>query len=191
VKTPPTYFRVLKRTRRKPEGGDIFVYQLDPFPDRYFFGRVIATDTTLGMFSQVVLIYLYCTTSIKKTDTPPLGVDDLMMPPIGTNGCAWTTGYFEVVRSGPNATVDVLPQHCFRDSRGWFYDEYSRRLPGPVEPVGIYGLAGIGSIDRYISQALGLPLKTIIPTAKDRQLAADAKRSRGKGSRGKESGLAT
>jgi hypothetical protein len=162
MKTPPTNLKVLKKTRRKPEAGDIFVFQLEPIPERYFFGRVIATDTTIGNITEigVVLIYLYRVTSSNKEDIPPLDPSDLLVPPIGTNRQAWLRGFFELVKSGVNKKEDLLPKHCFRDHRGWFLDEYGNRLPGPIEPVSINGLSGIGSIDNKISMALGLALKT-------------------------------
>lgn len=160
MKTSHTNLRVLKKTKRKPEAGDIFVFQLEPLPDKYFFGRVVATDTTIGNIKEigVVLIYLYRNFSIDKTNIPSLKTSDLLVPPIGTNTLAWTRGYFETVTSGVNSKEDVLQQHCFLDPlRGWYFDEYSNRLPGPIEPVGIDGLSGISSIDIKISKALGLP----------------------------------
>ena len=161
MKTPPTNLRVLKKNQRKPETGDVFVFQLEQIPDRYFYGRVVATDTKLGGLQEggVVLIYLYKVTSPEKTNIPPLNLSELLVPPIGTNTLPWTRGFFEVVKSGKITSKDVLPQHCFRDFRGWYFDEYGNRLPGPIEPVGEYGIAGIGAIDIDISKALGLPPK--------------------------------
>ncbi|MEF9387935.1 Imm26 family immunity protein [Ralstonia solanacearum species complex bacterium KE056] len=161
MKTPPTNLVVLKKTRRKPEAGDIFAFQLEQLPDRYFFGRVVDTDTKIGNVHDggVILIYLYKATSDDKTKIPDLHPSDLLVPPIGTNDRAWMRGFFEVVRSGLNSAADLLPQHCFRDSRGWFFDEHGNRLFEAVEPVGVDGVSGIGSIDHKISKALGLPLK--------------------------------
>ncbi len=161
MKIPPTNLVVLKKTRRQPEPGDIFAFQLEQMPDRYFFGRVVATDTKIGNVRdfEAVLIYLYHASSPSKTDIPSLAPTDLLVPPIGANRLPWTRGFFEVVRSGPNTAADLLPQHCFRDVRGWFFDEYGNRLPEAVEPVGVCGVAGIGAIDDNISKALGLPLK--------------------------------
>ena len=64
-----------------------------------------------------------------------------------------------MVKSGINTADDLLPLHCFRNGAGNYFDEYGNRLSGPVEPVGIYGLSGIGSIDDKIRKALGLPIK--------------------------------
>jgi hypothetical protein len=157
-----TNLRVLEKTKRKPESGDIFVFQLVNTPDRYFFGRVVATDTTIGGITEfgVVLIYLYRTSSPDKLTIPDLKVSDLLVPPIGTNTVPWTKGYFELVQQGQNKAEDLLPQHCFFDlARRCYFDEYGNRLPGnPTGPVGNYGLSGIGSIDIQVSKALGMEL---------------------------------
>jgi hypothetical protein len=53
--------------------------------------------------------------------------------------------------------MDVLPQHCFQDSRGWYFDEQGNRLHAAVEPVGQWGLHSYRTIDDEISKALGIP----------------------------------
>ncbi len=151
---------ILKKTRRKPDQGDIFVFQLESLPDRYFFGRVVATDTTIGGITDigVILIYLYRISSQDKKAIPDLQISDLLTPPIGTNAMPWTKGYFEVVHSGENSPDDLLTQHCFYSPfRKCYFDEYGNSLPTKVEPVGMYGLSGLGSIDNEISKALGIP----------------------------------
>lgn len=157
MQTPPTHLRVLKKSRRAPERGDVFAFQHESLSDRFFFGRVVATDTNLGgLDGWVILIYLYGASSPEKTVLPELRPSGLLVPPIGTNRLPWSRGFFEVVKSAPIGPEDLLPQHCFRDIRG-FVDEYGKPLPGPIEPVGFYGLSGIGSIDLKISEALRLP----------------------------------
>lgn len=101
-----------------------------------------------------VLVYLYRAWSPDKHAIPELRRDRLLLPPIGTNQVPWTRGYFEVVASPPLAADDVLPQHCFRDG-SQFRDERGMLLAGAVEPIGSYGLAGIGLIDELIGTALG------------------------------------
>ena len=165
MKLSPTNLRILKKTRQQPKAGDIFVFQVDQRPDEYFFGRVVATDTKIGAVRdfEAVLIYLYKTTSFNKADIPPLLTSDLLVPPLGINKQPWTRGFFETVKSGVNQAEDLLSQHCFRDYRGWFFDEYGNRMPDPVEPVGVYGVGSVGSTDMEVSQALGLPLKMPLP----------------------------
>jgi hypothetical protein len=152
--------RVLRKTSRKPEAGDIFAFQLVPIPESFFFGRVVATNTKIGGISGVgvVLIYLYRTPSISKTQFPALKIDDMLLPPIGTNTVPWSKGYFELVKTGENRAEDILRRHSFRDSRGWFFDEYGNRHYEPMDPVGDYALSGIGAIDVDISNAFSLPI---------------------------------
>ncbi len=150
--------RILKKTRRKPAPGDIFVFQLESIKERFFFGRVIATDSTLGNAENVVLFYIYRVYSHSKTLIPVLLPTELLLPPMGTNNLPWTRGYFEVVRSEQLETKDLLKLHCFYSAaRKRYYDEYGHSLPAPVEPVGSYGVHGLGAIDNEISKALGVP----------------------------------
>lgn len=166
MKIPPTNIVKGKNTRRKPETGDIFAFQLEQFPNRFYFGRVVATDTTIGnMPGEVILIYVYKNFSSEKNNIPLFSPFELLVPPIGTNALPWTHGYFEVVKSSRNEDSDLLSQHCFfgppiiKGGQPRYFDEYSRRLPSPVEPMGIYGLSGMGAIDDDISKALGIPAK--------------------------------
>ena len=150
-----TNFQMLKRTRRAPESGDVFAFQHKLFPDKYFFGRVAATDTRLGnLDGGVILIYVYRTSAPSKSSVPLLKVVDLLVPPIGTNKIPWTSGYFELVATGENGPQDLLSQHCFADGRGSFVDEYGVRLAEPIGPIGFYGLSGLLSIDNQITKAL-------------------------------------
>jgi hypothetical protein len=82
----------------------------------------------------------------------------LMVPPIMTNRLPWSKGYFENVDHWPFERGDVLEQHCFRRSNGQYFDEANHELPGPVEPVGDWGLHSYRTIDDEISEALRLPL---------------------------------
>ena len=162
-----TNLRVLKRTRRRPESGDIFVFQLGPISSNFYFGRVIATDTTIGNFEDVVLIYIYRAFSTDKASIPALRTSDLLVPPIGTNNLPWSRGYFEVVASGTNKPADLLQQHCFLDPSRGFVDEYGNPVSAAIEPVGFYGLSGLGSIDNHISKALGIPSIASNPTVEE------------------------
>ncbi len=65
---------------------------------------------------------------------------------------------FETVGNVPLGDGDVLDQHCFLRWNGDYYDEYSNKLPGPVEPVGDFGLHSFRTIDDEISGALGFDL---------------------------------
>lgn len=152
-----TNLRVLQPSRRKPAVGDVFVMQL---PDgRYVFGRVIKTDAQSGFGPpNAVLIYVY--RERYETKTPPepseLSPDRLLISPLMVNRLPWSKGYFETVASWPLSSGDVLDQHCFRDWTGKYFDDQGNELPGPIEPVGDYGLHSYRSVDDQVSDALGL-----------------------------------
>jgi len=147
---------VLKKSRRRLKEGDIFV--MLPPDGLYLFGRVI--DMNARVFTDIGwnLVYFYKARSQEKTNVPDLSRGKLLIPPLITNRLAWSLGYFEHVQHQPLAAQDRLPQHCFKDDRGWYFDERGNRLPGPIEPVGQWSLWSYRTIDDAISQALGIPL---------------------------------
>lgn len=147
---------VLKKSNRLPEKGDIFV--MLPPDGLYLYGRVIATDAKIASMQNCILIYVYRRRSKEKEAVPELPRDELLVPPMMTNALPWKKGYFEFLQNRELGPMDRLSQHCFRDSFGRYYDEYSNRLPGPVEPVGVWGLGSFRTIDDEISEALGIPL---------------------------------
>ena len=140
--------------------GDIFVYQMEACPNRYYFGRVIRTDAAIGGFKDTILIYLYKQFSEDKNLVPELICMDLLVPPIATNALPWTKGYFEVVSASVLDIKDVLSEHCFKDFRGKFFDENGNHLKEAVAPVGEYGLHSYRTIDDEVSIAFGIPIAT-------------------------------
>jgi hypothetical protein len=160
--TSATNLRILRPSRKAPKSGDVFCLQL---PDSSFrFGRVIRTDaqwTRAVSAGPAFLIYVYRAAS----DSPSMPArellrpDQLLIPPVMTNKLPWTRGYFDTIGNIPLDDRDVLPQHCFSDAAatGRYFDETGNTLPGPVEPVGDYGLHSFRTIDDEISDALGIP----------------------------------
>jgi hypothetical protein len=154
-----TNLRVLQPSRKKLRAGDVFAMQMPD--DLYLFGRVISTDAVSGFsFSaSAILIYVFRTRSEVKA--PPrredLRPDNLLVPPILINRLPWSRGYFETIDHRPLEDDEVLAQNCFWDValRGQYFDEKGHELPGPVEPVGRYGLNSYRTADDKISKALG------------------------------------
>lgn len=144
--------QLLSPSRRKRSPGDVFVYQARP--GEFGFGRLISTDAKIGGFEGVHLIYVYRAFSSSKGEIPVLDLNDLLLAPLGTNQKPWTLGYFEVVARCPLSDAEVLPVHCFRDSRGWFFNEKGERLPSRSEPCGDYGLHSYRTIGEAIFKAL-------------------------------------
>ncbi len=147
---------VLKRSRKKPQPGDIFVARLPGRP--FVFGRVIRTDATVGGFHDTILVYFYRASSDDKSSIPELSRDDLLIAPLATNARPWTMGYFETVGHSALVQSDVRPVHSFRDAlRGWFFDDNGCRQETATEPIGTYGLHSFQTIDDALSDALGVP----------------------------------
>lgn len=149
---------VLKKSRRTPEVGDIFV--LKPAGGKFFYyGRVISTDANPLGVGGAFLIYIYRCHAADKLPVPDLSSGQLLVPPMMTNKLPWSKGYFEFAESRPLTSADKLPRHVFRDTRGWFFDESGNRLSGPAggEAVGQWGLHSFRTIDDEVSKALGIP----------------------------------
>jgi hypothetical protein len=136
----------IKQSRLPPQAGDIL------------YGRVISTEATIGPMKKCVLIYLYRPRSKEKGAVPELLRGQLLVPPMMTNNLGWTKGYFEFVEHRELSPLDLLPQHCFKDSDGRYFDEKSNRLRAPVEPVGQWGLHSFRAIDDEILKAMGIAL---------------------------------
>jgi hypothetical protein len=152
-----TNMKVLKKSRKRPRPGDIFVLQIEE--GHFRFGRVIRVDARIGPLENCVLVYIFRASSQDKHQIPELSKDDLLVPPVMTNCLPWSKGYFEVVEHRPLHEQDILPIHCFLDCMfRHYYDDDGKRLPYRSEPCGVHGLAGYGAIDDDVSRALGVPL---------------------------------
>lgn len=147
---------VLKKSRKKPEVGDIFA--LLPPDGLYVYGRLIATGVNAGGYPGGNLIYIYRPRSKEIGNIPTLLRGQLLLPPMMTNNLPWSRGYFQVIDNKPLSSMDRLPQHCFRDVRGWYFDEHGNRLSKPVEPIGEWVLKSFRTIDDAVSKTLGLPI---------------------------------
>lgn len=153
---------VLKKTRKSPEVGDVFV--MLPPEGLFLYGRVVANDLSKGPMPNCILIYVYRARSKEKEAVPELLRGQLLVPPMMTNKRPWTMGYFETLQNRELGPMDRLPQHCFFSSPlvpggvGRYFDEHRNLLPGPIEPVGEWGLHSFRTIDDEISKALGIPL---------------------------------
>lgn len=148
--------QALRKTRTRPAAGDIFVMR--PPDGMFVYGRVISTDAPGPLGAGCVLIYVYDARTGDTHPVPPLSVDRLLVRPIMTNNLPWSRGYFETIENRPLSRGDRLPQHCFKDSRGWYFDENGRRLDHPTKPIGVWGLDSFRTIDDEVSEALGIPL---------------------------------
>jgi Immunity protein 26 len=149
--------RVLKKSQRQPEVGDVFVMQLDG--KNFLFGRVVSIDANPLGVGGGILIYIYRAKAPCKTSVPTLDRNCLLIPPLITNKLPWSRGYFEYIQARPIAMGDVLAHHHFWDPlRGVFRDEQGNVAPDPSEPCSTWGLHSFQTIDDELSKKLGLRL---------------------------------
>ena len=152
--------RSLKPSRKSPRPGDIFA--MLPPDGKYLFGRVIATDAAVFAIAPLVLIYIFQARDTMANVPEPqyLVPSGLLVPPIMTNRMAWSRGYFQTLVNREVLADEVLDTHCFlgppKFGQECYYDEHSNLLPGPVPPVGEWGLHSFRSIDNLVSDALGI-----------------------------------
>lgn len=151
------HFKQLKRSRKKPQAGDIFAYVM---PDGFYrFGRVIRTDIEWCLhFEEIMVMYFYRPTSTSLKEIPDLKRDDLLIPPQLILFGGWLEGSFVTVERRPLTERDVLPINCFWDhAEDRYCDEYGKKLPERIEPCGFFGVAGTGYVFSKLRKALGLP----------------------------------
>lgn len=149
----------LRRSRKKPQPGDIFVFKMPKFD--YVFGRVICTDAEVDRIPGLILIYIYKAFSKDKNKIPQLDKNNLLVPPIIMNWQGWLQGYFETILNKPITKDDVLPKHCFKSTilkKLRYLDEYNNELSNPIEPCGQYGVSNHRVTDDEVSTALDIPL---------------------------------
>jgi hypothetical protein len=156
-----TNLRVLVPSRKKPQAGVVFAMQVAA--RTYLFGRVIFTEAVWTLAEgadPAILTHFYAEPSeeLALPARAQLRPDRLLVSPIMTNRLPWSRGYFKRFAQVPLEPGDVLSQRCILSGAGGrYFDEQGRELPGPVEPVGDYGLHSFRTIDEQISDALGTP----------------------------------
>ena len=167
-----TNLRVLKRTNKKPEAGDIFAMQI---PDgRYLFGRVIEADLPRDRAPMPLsnLVYIYDALSVsEKPALERLNPSNLLIPPYFTNRKLWTLGYAKVVDHADVLSEDRLEHHSFKDliadHRYRIVDEFGVETQHVSDLCGTWGLVSYRYLDDRISEALGIPPASPSPGDKD------------------------
>jgi hypothetical protein len=154
-----TNLRVLKKTRRSPEVGDVFAMQLSDLG--FLFGLVVKANVKQGQAPMpgANLIYVFRVRADRLSpDLVMLRPDQLLLPPIWTNALAWSRGRFQTVAKVEIDATRVLPGHCFwRVANSRYVDEFGEPVGTRTEPCGDWGLVSYRWIDDRISDALGIP----------------------------------
>ncbi|HEY4016759.1 MAG TPA: hypothetical protein VGM06_25665 [Polyangiaceae bacterium] len=138
--------------RRAIQVGDVFAVRrpgvVAGAGESEMLGRVVSTEAIVGARHGCNLVYVY------RPGAHP-SLDGLLLPPLFTTHAPWSRGYFEHLRSEPLLLGDRLPCHSFRDDKGHIYDEESRPLQAPCEPVGDWRLYDrVDLLEEAIARAL-------------------------------------
>lgn len=116
--------------------------------DAEMLGRVVSTEAIVGARHGCNLVYVY------RLGARPAR-ESLLLPPLITTHAPWSRGYFAHVRSEPLLPGDFFPCHSFRDVHGQLYDEESRPIDAPCDPVGEWRLYDrVDLLEEAIERAL-------------------------------------
>jgi hypothetical protein len=146
----------IKRSRKKPKVGDVFVIQ--PRESIYFYGKVIEINNIFqsieGVNIAVILVYKQAT---KKLELPDyLDSNELLIPPQIVNFTGWTMGYFFTVGNMELTCEDLNLDYGFERKRSVlsYYSAIGQKLDYKPSTIGFYGLGGYGAVAYEVTKAL-------------------------------------
>ena len=132
--------KVIKRTRKLAEKGDIFVFS--PREGIYFYGLVVKDDLKSDEEYNwyVIMLFKNKTNSLDKINFVP-DYNELLIPPLVVTRLYWTKGFFYNV--GHLDNVNITTTYGFY-SAYWniIEDEYHNKI---IEKPHYLGLAGIAT----------------------------------------------
>lgn len=145
----------IKRSRKKPKIGDIFVIQ--PKKSVYFYGKVIEVNDEFQGFpvdALVILIYKNSSTRLEMPDY--LSPNDLLIPPQIVNLRGWTMGYFYTLGNMELTSEEKKLDYGFKDLKvkPCFLNSMGEKLNHEPSIVGIYAIGSYGSIAYEVTKAL-------------------------------------
>ncbi|WP_138754242.1 Imm26 family immunity protein [Paenibacillus sinopodophylli] len=150
---------VLKKSRKKPQEGDVFLIQ--PLRDTYYYGKVIKTNivSTNPFLNGWNLIYLYRESVVIRDNHfyDLLDTHNLLLPPIVTNHKGWYDGYFETVGFERISSEEKNLSYGFIDKskdKNKIRNEEGLELHSRPEHISGYGLVSYGGIGRAIHRLL-------------------------------------
>lgn len=145
----------LKKSRKKPKTGDIFVMQVKS--DLYYYGKVIKTEIkSLNPLLQewnLVYIYNYSTRDIQ--DCGQINKQDLLLPPLVTNHKGWYDGYFLTIGNEEVSEEELNFDYGYWDDiRKVYRNEEGTILEKQPKFVARFSLVSYGGIGRGIHRIL-------------------------------------
>lgn len=147
----------IKRTRKKPIVGDVFVIQ--PRKSLYFYGKVIKVniEATNPFLKGMNIVFIYRNNSSKLIMPESLNANELLIPPQIVNFRGWTMGYFYTIGNIELTGEEVNLDYGFKDTR--MKEECYRTEEGIIldhkpSVVGIYALGSYGAVAYDVTKAL-------------------------------------
>ena len=145
----------MKKSRKNPTLGDVFVLQVDE--DIYYYGKVVmeAIDCPDRFMKGMWMISIYDYGSNSKEIPDNLSEYELLIAPIVVNKQPWVKGYFQTI-----GKMEVTDKELSIDYGFWnvLKDEYvdlqGNKLDRIPKYVAIYGLGSYGIVDKEVHKAL-------------------------------------
>ena len=146
--------RVIKRKRKRPQEGDVFV--LSPRENVYFYGKVLKSnietvDNNTFIEGNNVIAIFNCKTRDISLDNYKPNYDDLLIRITIVDYNYWTRGYFYTIANIPLNDYEKNLDYGFFDiDFGKFYKETGERLNHKPKIFGMEGITTIIGIARKI-----------------------------------------
>jgi hypothetical protein len=157
-----TNMSILKKTRHKPQVGDVFAVCIAQRV--WLMGRVVEIGKMFGWPLDCNMMYVYAHqfSSLQQlVDSEPPVPPQLLVGPFVSGNQLWSQGYFLHIRNIPLREVDVVGQHLFIDGHlpiGTYKNIHRERVRCetlPYSPVPS-GLGNTTTTDTLLSEAIGL-----------------------------------
>lgn len=147
----------MKKSRKRPTVGDVFVIQ--PKENDFYFGKVIQTNIQgkNANFNRMNLIYMYNCLSHTKEIPDHLDRHEFIFPPTVVNFQGWLKGYFETVGNQPITEKETSIDYGFFDdykTRDKFYNVEGERIDHEPLYKDFHGLASYGYVGRETHRVL-------------------------------------
>ena len=146
---------VLKKTRKKPKEGDIFV--LNPKRDLYCYGKIIEVGVKSkdSFVNGMYLIYLYDYFSKTKELKVELDVDNLLIPPMVVNTQLWLKGYAETLSNIEVSEKERNLEFGFWDIvREIYVNINGDKIDNIPKLISLFGLGSYGIVGKEIQKVI-------------------------------------
>lgn len=138
-----------------PVKGDVFYFKLSN--GKFGYGMVSLGKMDFGPFKNALVIYIYNYLTESLCESLVLKKEDLLFPPLITDGSCWKKGYFLTFKSESNENLDVFPDHYFENKvRGEIYNERGEEVTEIPEgvPIGVESLRFYNGVVKAIEKQL-------------------------------------